>query len=206
MGIADRKERQKAELREQIMEASRQIVNAEGLGALTIRRIAAAIEYAPGTIYLYFANRDDIARQLVRDGFVELLSYMAPAAAQPDPLKRLTAIGRAYARFGVERPETYRTIFLQPPDISKALVDMIKAEDGDGNPGDRAFNILALTVGELIERGTFKPADPVVVAETIWAWLHGLMALRISCSADVVTDFDASVELILGGIPKAFAA
>ena len=58
MGIVERKERQKAELREQILDAARAIVLAEGFDALSMRKIADAIEYSPATIYLHFASRD----------------------------------------------------------------------------------------------------------------------------------------------------
>jgi AcrR family transcriptional regulator len=207
MGIAERRERQKAEVRELILDAARQIAGQEGLAALTIRKIADAIEYAPGTIYLHFPNRDAIARELVIDGFMELVGYMAPAAQNADPLERLRSIGLAYAKFGVERPETYRTIFLQSPEISGALADLLKghASDEEQDPGDQAFNLLANTVGELIENGTFRKIDPVVLAETIWAWLHGIVSLRISCSEEMLTDFDQSVHLAIDGIQRAFA-
>ena len=209
MGIAERRERQKAEIRELILDAAREIVGKEGLEGLTIRKIADAIEYVPGTIYLHFENRDAIARELVVSGFMELVGYMAPAAQESDPLKRLDAIGYAYAKFGIERPETYRTIFLQPPAISSALMELLKGE-GDGRddghgPGDQAFNILAGTVGELIDRGIFRPGNPVVIAETIWAWLHGIVALRVSCSEEMLTDFSASIHYAIEGVRRAFA-
>src|SRR5215468_4665929 len=107
VGTAQRRERERSELRERILEAARDIVRREGFGALTIRKIADAIEYAPGTLYLYFENRDAIARELSSEGFRKLLEAFAPAEKIAEPRARLDAIGHAYVRFGIENPETY---------------------------------------------------------------------------------------------------
>ena len=63
MGSAERKQRQKAQLREQILEAAREIVVKEGFRALSMRKLADAVEYAPATLYLHFQSRDEIARE-----------------------------------------------------------------------------------------------------------------------------------------------
>src|ERR1700730_552944 len=102
MGIAERKERQRAELREQILAAARQIVLDEGFEALTMRKIADAIEYSAATIYLYFENREAIGHQLCAESFEHLLSYMTTAASVADPVERLFTIGRTYARHALQ--------------------------------------------------------------------------------------------------------
>ena len=69
MGSLERKERQRATLQQQILNAAREITILDRFAALTMRKIAEAIEYAPGTTYLYFKNRDEIAIQLCRQGY-----------------------------------------------------------------------------------------------------------------------------------------
>ena len=69
MARVERREREKAEFRQIVLDAARQIVLEEGFDALSMRKIADAIEYAPGTIYLYFESRDAIAFELCRGGF-----------------------------------------------------------------------------------------------------------------------------------------
>ena len=101
------------------MAAARAIVLEEGFTALTMRKIADAVEYAPGTIYLYFESRDSIAFELCRRGFEELRAALSPAAAIADPEKRLREMGRLYVRFGIERSETYRLIFMEDAKYSQ---------------------------------------------------------------------------------------
>jgi len=187
MGITERKERQRAELREQILEAARGIVAREGLGNLSMRKIAETIEYAPATIYLYFQNREEIAMQLVMEGFSELLTYFGPAAAIADPYERLFAFGRAYVRFAHERPETYRLIFMEEDELTQHVMGNANPDEGEGNG---AFIAISSTVAELVETKVFKPIDPDDGARILWAGLHGLIALKVTCPDSPFGDAD----------------
>lgn len=122
MGIAERKNRQKQALRERILDAARRIVMREGFAALSMRKIADAIEYSPATLYLHFASRDEIARALCAEGYAQLLETFVPLAQIADPAARLKAIGRAYVAFGVAHPETYRLIFMEDPSYTGAAL------------------------------------------------------------------------------------
>ncbi len=201
MGISERRERQKSELRSAILAAARRIFAEEGAGGLTMRRIADAIEYSPGTLYLYFANREEIALVLVREGFEKLLAAFAPALAIADPVERLRALGRAYVDFGLADPQTYKLIFMVD---AKFLYAVLGAADGDpaGDPGQRAFDLLAATVGEAVARGDFRPIDPARAADALWAALHGVVSLAITCPnalADPRTVADVVGETMLAG-------
>jgi AcrR family transcriptional regulator len=120
MGIAERKSRQKHALRERILDAARRIVMSEGFAALSMRKIADAIEYSPATLYLHFASRDEIAHALCEEGFAQLLKSFEPLVAIADPAERLKAFGRAYVAFGVAHPQTYRLIFMEDPSYTGA--------------------------------------------------------------------------------------
>jgi AcrR family transcriptional regulator len=180
MGITERRERQKAELRDQILAAAARIIADHGFGALTMRKIADAIEYSPATIYLHFAGRDEIVLALVRDGFAALVRCLAPAAAEPDPLQRLHAIGRAYLEFAASDPQTYRLIFMEDARFTAPAMQALGASDDD--VAGTAFGVLLATVTELLAGGGYRPLDPHDVASLIWSSLHGVAALKIACS------------------------
>ena len=180
MGITERRERQKAELRDLILAAAARIIADEGFDALTMRKIADAIEYSPATLYLHFASRDEIALELVRNGFAKLVEHMAPAAAEPDPFKRVRLIGRAYLDFAQSAPETYRLIFMEDERFAAPIMRALK--DSEEDPGDSAFDFLLGTVQELIDRGVYRPLPAHTIASLLWSSLHGIAALKISCS------------------------
>jgi AcrR family transcriptional regulator len=71
-----RKDEQKAELREMILETARELALQKGFAELSIRKLAEEIGYAPGTIYLYFKNRDEIVREICVRGFAALAEEM----------------------------------------------------------------------------------------------------------------------------------
>lgn len=136
MGITERKTRQKQALRERILDAARRIVVREGFAALSMRKIADAIEYSPATLYLHFESRDEIARALCTEGYAQLLSSFGPLAQIADPAERLRALARAYVAFGVAHPETYRLIFMENPTyMGAALSGSADVRKGAGRPG-----------------------------------------------------------------------
>jgi AcrR family transcriptional regulator len=184
MGVAERRERQKAELRDTILAAARRIFVEEGAEALTMRRIADAIEYSTGTIYLYFESREAIAIHLVREGFEKLVSVVGPAAAVvADPVERIRAIGTAYTEFGIADPQTYKLIFMEDAKyVYAAMAPNAGSEQcATEEPGERAFGVLAHAVAEAVESGRFGPVEPARAAEALWAGLHGVLSLHITC-------------------------
>ncbi|HEY1998005.1 TetR/AcrR family transcriptional regulator [Paraburkholderia sp.] len=134
MGITERKTRQKQALRGRILDAARRIVVREGFAALSMRKIADAIEYSPATLYLHFASRDEIARALCAQGYAQLLSTFEPLAQIADPAERLKGLARAYVAFGVAHPQTYRLIFMEDPTyMVAALAGSAEASEGSAD-------------------------------------------------------------------------
>jgi AcrR family transcriptional regulator len=196
MGIAERREREKAELRDTILAAARRIFLEEGPEALTMRRIADAIEYSPGTIYLYFESREQIALQLVREGFEKLVAALRPAVSGvEDPVERIRAIGTAYTEFGLNDPETYKLIFMENAKYVYAALSPQSGDAGEIEAGDRAFDFIASAVAQAVEAGAFKPVEPQLAAEAFWAGLHGALSLHITCPA-MIGDIRALAVLV----------
>ena len=193
----DRRERERAEFREEVLAAARKIVLEEGFDALSMRKIADAIEYAPGTIYLYFESRDAIAFELCRAGFEEFLAALMPAVSVPDPVERLREIGRRYLKFGLENPGTYRLIFMDDPKYaSEAFQEHV--DDAD-SPGMRALGLLVSIFTELREQGRLaSDADPMALAEMMWASIHGVTSLKITYHTVPVTGSEELSELMTG--------
>jgi AcrR family transcriptional regulator len=206
MGIAERKSRQKLELRERILDAARHIVIREGFDALSMRKIAEAIEYSPATLYLHFESRDAIARALCMEGYAQLLATFEPLASIADPAERLRAIGRAYVAFGVAHPQTYRLIFMEDPSYTGAALvgegaaaaDGVEGAGGSANADDAAFRLLVDSIDRLKAQGRLSGAPASdVCAEAFWATLHGIVALHLTCPVFPRAPLDAVVDASL---------
>jgi AcrR family transcriptional regulator len=205
VGVVQRREREKAELREQILKAARTIVLKEGFEALSMRKIAQAIEYSPATIYLHFPSREEIARQLTREAFGELLAYFAPLLSIKDPLERVRSFGKAYVKFGLTRPESYRLCFMTSQDLSSEIFPPKTDEMyNPDEPGDNALKLVADAVRELLAAKRIAPIDPDIAAHLLWANVHGIVSLHLNCPAmspfDIDELTDASLNLVEHGL------
>ncbi len=206
MGSSERKERQKAQLQQQILDAAREITIREGFAALTMRKIAQAIEYAPGTIYLYFESRDEIAIQLCRQGYQELFECLQPTANIADPRDRLRAIASAYTDFGLQNTATYRLIFMEDPKFTNAALSQVPIDNSDG-AGMRSFQLLVKVFDDMkAERRLSSDANSARLAEIFWTSLHGILSLKITFPGFLTTPAEELVatmtDTFLAGLSR----
>src|SRR5436309_144202 len=95
--IESRKGREKAKLKQAIIETTRSIAINEGFEAVTIRRIASAIEYGPPAIYALFENKEAIFNELIHGEFKQLFQVMLNSYNREiEPEARLLGLARAY--------------------------------------------------------------------------------------------------------------
>ncbi|MGB9204458.1 MAG: helix-turn-helix domain-containing protein [Terriglobales bacterium] len=59
MGIKERLEHKKSRIREDILNAARELFVKDGFDGVSMRRVAEKVEYSPTTIYLHFANKEE---------------------------------------------------------------------------------------------------------------------------------------------------
>ena len=167
MGIAERKERARAERQHRIATTAREIAEREGWSAVTIRRLADTIEYSQPVLYGHFANRDAIVAAVAVAGFGELAAALRDAArGTTDRQAAIEAAATAYLAFARERPALYEAMFILPTGLHFA--------DAETRPELKdAFAALSTVVAP-------STGDPEVATETVWAVLHGLAALERS--------------------------
>jgi AcrR family transcriptional regulator len=187
MGVIERREREKQELREQILNAARKLFAQEGYEAVTMRKIADAIEYSPTAIYLYFKDKEELLRELCTQDFRHLAQHLQTIAAIPDPVERLRQTGLAYVDFGLAYPNHYRLMFMtpKPSQHSEEVAHALKK----GNPEEDAYAFLRMVVSDCIAQGRFRQdlTDADAVSQILWSGVHGLVSLQVvMCEEDWV--------------------
>lgn len=205
MGTKERRERERQEVREKILEAARDLFASEGYEAVTMRKIADRIEYSPTAIYLHFKDKEAVVRELCELDFLALAQEFGGIAAIADPVERIRAAGLAYADFGVRHPNHYRLMFMTPhPHHADEETPIEK-----GNPDEDAYAFLLGAVGEAIAQGRFRPGagDPELIAQTLWAAIHGVVSLQITKADDPWCEWQplpdrtgAMMDLLLRGL------
>jgi len=174
MGIAERKEKQKNEIRKLILDASMKLFVEEGFESVTIRKIAELIEYSPTTVYLYFKDKDEIFYALHDVGFEKMSEFNKSLDTIQNPLVRMHKMGENYLRFGMEYPEFYSLMFILGEPMKK-----ISELGCDWKPGDAALGRLKEAVTECMEKGYLAKADPYQASLAVWSFVHGLVSLAI---------------------------
>ena len=179
MGSADRRSRERLELREKILATAREMFASEGIEAVTMRKIADRIEYSATAIYQYFPDKDALLREICERDFSALAEQSLRVAREPDPVERIRKLGRAYVEFALAHPSSYRLMFMTPKVAEPNL-------ERRGVPERDAYALLRSVVQECIEQGRLdkKSWDAELVAQTLWAGVHGLCALQIAMSCD----------------------
>ncbi len=176
----ERREREKAELRTKILDAARELFVSEGYDAVTMRKVAEKIEYSPTAIYLHFADKDALIRELCHHDFGTFADRFAQAASAPDPIERLGQAGRAYVDFAMAYPQQYRFMFM----TSRPAVEPDGEEAAD--PARNAYLFLRMTLAQAIEEGRLRPqlSNADLVAQTVWAAMHGVVSLQIAMGCE----------------------
>jgi AcrR family transcriptional regulator len=182
MGTRERKEREREELSGLILSAAREIFLEKGYEQTSIRNIADRIEYSPGTIYLYYKDKDSIFHALQQEGFGRFAQQMMVLQAVADPYERLKAMGKVYLRFAKENPDYYDLMF-----VIRAPMNVLDEQEC-WNEGQNSFNFLVSVVAECQQHGRFDCCDPEELAFVIWSTLHGMVTLDIRGRCRVVSD------------------
>src|SRR6478672_5618627 len=188
MTIQERRIREKSEVREKILDAARDLFVTYGYDGVTMRKVAARIDYSPTAIYLHFADKESLFREVCHQDFNRLSEAFRDLVNIKDPHERLAACGRAYVEFAVANPNHYRLMFMTSHPKSLKLTDEELARRG--NPNEDAYAFLLQLVRDSLEAGAFRPelTDPQLIAQTLWAAVHGVASL------DIVMDQDQWID------------
>jgi len=181
MGINERREREREALRTLIVEAARDLLSEQGLDALSMRAIAERIEYSPATIYLYFRDKTELIREVVREGFMRMHEYTQREVekAIPDgPMAEFRAMGRAYARFGIENTGYFRVMF-ELPGVAQMDMPCRESDEGVTATEEPGFEAVVRAVARAADRGEIAVRDTFEDAVVGWGLVHGLTSLYL---------------------------
>jgi AcrR family transcriptional regulator len=174
-GAQKRRARYSEEMRQDILQAAREIIAEEGAAALSIRGIARRIGYSAAALYEYYAGKEEIARALFTFGFERLAEAMEQIErAEPDPRTRIRAMGEVYRQFALAHPQEYSIMFGRPVPEFQPSGDDLKKVAG------RAFAPLQRAFADGISTSELRPMDARTAATIAWALVHGMASLELA--------------------------
>ena len=162
----------KTDLRQEILDAAREMFVADGYANVSMRKIADKIGYSATTIYLYFKDKNDLLNQICEETFVRLAQNInAIYHLSDNPLEKLRSGMREYIYFGLKNPSQYTLVFITPLPRDYEPSEVLS--------GENAFDTLRNVVSECVSANLLKINDIELVSQTIWAGLHAVTSLLI---------------------------
>jgi AcrR family transcriptional regulator len=189
------------QLREEILAAAEKLlIETNDESALSIRAIASAVGVTPPSIYLHFADRNDLVFAVCERQAEEVDRVMERAAAEgSDPWDRIRRRGLAYLRWGLDNPEHYRILMMSRPDSTPERFADQRLADATG------LEAVADDIGLAAAGGLIAPvAEPGREAELFWMVIHGMVSMLIA-KPDLPFGppeelYDAMVDLVYRGL------
>ncbi|CAN5178269.1 hypothetical protein BH23ACT9_BH23ACT9_33400 [soil metagenome] len=187
-------------LRDELLDATEALLVAKGsMAQVSLREVARTVGVSATSIYLHFADKDELLIAVCQRRFQAFSSMLRAARAQHEqPVAQLRACGTAYVRFGLEHPEQYKVLFGGIP-LELALERL----EPDELVGLQALEEMASIVHAGVTAGDFRPVDPFQTALSLWAMVHGLVGV-ITHGLDKPIDTDrlveGSLDLLLVGL------
>jgi len=173
MASKERIARLKEDTRMSILKAALHIAKEEGWEALSMRKIADAIEYTAPIIYEYFENKDALLYELNRTGHKYLNQRLEEARDQNDtPEKQLEAMWLAYWNFAFLKKELYQLMYGISTNCNCEMMNKIPE-------AERQWDIFAEVIAKLMHIDDLESEEICIRYYTFWSVIHGLISINL---------------------------
>ena len=199
----ERQQHARATTRRAILDAALSLFVSDGYAQVSIRNIAAKVEYSPGAIYSYFTSKDEIFFALAEEGFRLLGASQLQQTPSNNPLDDIRAAAWRFYEFSKVQPQYFALVFLdrRVPRIGREYERFAFMSDLKSR--------LRAQMQRCIDQGIFpRTVDADVGLRLIWASILGIAALRLSerCRAEeadnlILDAIDTTIAGLQAGAP-----
>ncbi len=209
MGIQERKEREKERRRQQIMVAAKRVFSDKGFNKATMEDIAQEAELSPGTLYLYFKNKEELYASLSLRILQYLLIRVEHVNDEKDsgPIEKLDALTEAmYDVYEFDPLIIINMFHLQSSETLKNLSPELMSEIKELSR--KSLSAISKIFQEGVEQGLFIDRHPVALSDTFWALFSGIVLWLtskkiINEEKDYLKDtLDIAFEIFRRGLKK----
>ena len=159
--------------REAISQAARDLLVAEGLHAVSLRRVATSLGVTAPALYAHVVDKRDLLQGIVEREIDTLLDSFSKVTTT-DPVERLQKMAIAYVEYGLQNPDLFRAMFLFRPELT--------AEPRPDAPalGTNIHRAFVDAVRTAQGAGVLDDGDPELAALTVWTTAHGVITTLLS--------------------------
>jgi AcrR family transcriptional regulator len=207
-GTASRRERERAQRRDDILRAAKTVFFKRGYHAATVDDVAIAAEVSKGTVYLYFDTKETILAHLLLDGLDALVADLEAAYAIDETLDagtRLRRIASAYLKFFQMSPEYYRLIMAFDRGQFQAAIDPGVYQDVLTR-SLHGLEWLERAVKQAQSEGLISIENTREAASVLWAGMNGVLVLLSHplraeiIATDLESLYGTMMEVLINGL------
>lgn len=167
-------------LRRTLIDTAAELIAAQGSEALALRPLAERCGTSTNAVYALFGSKAGLVAAVVAEAATSFTAAQVGVGASDDAMADLVGLGRAYRSWALEHPALYAVMF----------GDRVPLPESPDPASEDSMGPLLTNVSRAMAAGQLRAADPMVVATSIWAGIHGLVSLEIAgrLSGDLAPD------------------
>jgi AcrR family transcriptional regulator len=171
------KARKREDLRREILHAAAELVDLDGYGTFSMRKLAQRIEYSPTTIYHYFKGKDDLLAAICDEIFANFFNQLTSlTAASTDPMERMRTACVFLVRFGLDNPKQYKLAFMTKRCAEYGMHNEFSTTD---SMAGKVCFVLKDVIEDAVKGGRLSQRDTGTITAAITAICHGIFALQL---------------------------
>jgi AcrR family transcriptional regulator len=171
-----------SDVRRRLIEAGVQLMEREGLPALSARSLATEAGTSTMAVYTHFGGMTGVVEALAREAFARFTRALTEIPRTDDPVADFIVMGVRYREFALAHPQRYQMMFgTSAKSLNRHHTDLTTT----GTSSDRedfalSFEALLDVVGRMIESGRIRDDGVSVIAGRLWSITHGAVLLEIA--------------------------
>lgn len=170
----DTKKYHHGDLKNTLIQAGVEILSEEGVGGLSLRKVAQRAGVSHNAPYFHFADKQALIAAISTEGYRSLYEQlvMIRETYQADPRRQLVEAAFMYLRFAQTRPAHFKVTFSNAVEREEAYLDLVEM-------ADNLIGELIKIVGDCQRAGILHPAPVGAMAVSVWSAVHGFTCLLI---------------------------
>jgi AcrR family transcriptional regulator len=172
--------------KERILEAAWRIARRDGLGAISLREIAAAVGMRAPSLYTYFPSKNHIYDAMYRQGLEQYAAAQLSLPESADPVEMVRSRGRNFVQLGCEDPARYQLIFQRP-------IPGFVPSDESFQIGVRTWSVISAD----LERAGLRTEEAVAMWRSVTNGLIGMQIANDPGGTSWVRHVDHALDMVL---------
>lgn len=171
-------------LRDRLIHATIQLISAEGLTSLTVRRVSRICEVSTMAIYSNFSGMPGLLRAVGSTGFAQLSARLAGCGSSDDPIADILVLGFVFRDEALRKPELFRLMFAT--ESPRAEVKLRRGNilsgtgDSDFDNFAESFDHVVRATQRALDAGLVRAENARAAAAQFWTGLYGFIQLDMA--------------------------